>query len=231
LPRTSSLFRPFYLSTERIITSRMDVNICLFVAQMKSATKNILQPPILCVVRNLYTTAHHCIYDRHFFYNVFPEICARDCGESASVFLCYLVRFFWFYFHLCVFFQLCVFDHAIYATKLKASRDSPPPPPKIRRCLAVFRMPFCQIRSNPPPLIHTHTHSIIIAVVCEWLRWKCLCLLWHLVCFFYFCVFFLQLCVCPRHLRNLWKKKKESTWWLGYKKGGRKKRRGDSMGR
>jgi hypothetical protein len=196
----------------------MDVNRCLFVAQMKSATKNILQPPILCVVRNLYTTAHHCIYDRHFFYNVFPEICARDCGESASVFLCYLVRFFWFYFHLCVFFQLCVFDHAIYATKLKASRDSPPPPPKIRRCLAVFRMSFCQIRSNPPPLIHTHTHSIIIAVVCEWLRWKCLCLLCHRVCFFHLCVFFNCGCVPTSLTQPLEEEKRNPLGDLAIKK-------------
>jgi hypothetical protein len=140
---------------------------------MKSATKNILQPPILCVVRNLYTTAHHCTYDRHFFYNVFPEICARYCGESASVFLCYLVRFFCFIFTSVFFFQLCVFDHATYATKLKASRDSPPPPPppKDKTVLSLLdRFPNAILPNTfqyPPPLIHTHTHSIIIAVVCE----------------------------------------------------------------
>jgi hypothetical protein len=76
------------------------------------------------------------------------------------------------------------------------------------RCLTVFRTPFCQTRSNLPPLSSTHTtHSIIIAVMCEWLRWKCLCLLCHRVCFFT-SVFFSIVGVCPRHLRNLWKKKK-----------------------
>ena len=95
------------------------------------------------------------------------------------------------------------------------------------RCLTVFRTPFCQTRSNLPPLSSTHTtHSIIIAVMCEWLRWKCLCLLCHRVCFFHLCVFF-QLWVCAHvTYATFGRRKKESTWWLGYKKGGRKKRRG-----